>query len=718
MGRCQQRFKPEDLPNQTNLIRLSGERLEDLRMKGILLFSPLLVSLPTTLSRKQLHKNSCKMKKRFFVLAAVIISNQLQAQLVPIVQEDTTSKYLDELVITANKFPNKTSLTGKVITVITKEQLERSGGKDLSQILTEQAGVYIGGANSNSGKDKSIYLRGAGIDHTLITIDGVPLYDPSGIGGNFDIRNISVATVERIEILKGSQSTLYGSDAIAGVINIITKKAGDKSMNGSGQFSYGSYKSLRSSTGVSGRKDKLDYNVNYSLHKTGGINEAAGNSTNTDKDGYTQTSVSAGLGLQASKNIRIQPYIRFTKINGDLDQGAFVDELDYTYKQKSIQAGVRNEFSFGKTKINLLYSFNSINRAYIDDSIKSRNGFDLYSKGVYKGQEHFADAFAHFTLSTKIKLTTGIDFRHSVSDQQYLSIGFFGPYASNYSSDSLKQNQTSLYAALNYNGKNGFNVELGNRLNIHSEYGSHDVFNINPSYLFNKKVKLFANLSSGYRTPSLYQLFSEYGNKKLHPEAAITFEGGLQYYATDKKLNGRFVAFKRNVKDIIFFYYNSNTFQSQYINQDKQRDHGVELEASFTIDRNTTVKSFFTYVTGEITTKTGAGKDSTYFNLLRRPKTCFGFNISSHITKDLFISSNLSAFGKRQDVYFDAQNFQTINTTLKSYSLWDVYAEYSFWKNKIRLFADFRNILDRKYTEVSGFNTQGFNGSGGVRFNF
>jgi vitamin B12 transporter len=651
------------------------------------------------------------MKKHFFVLAAVIISSQLQAQ-------DTTSKNLDEVVITANKFPNKTSLTGKVIIVITKEQLERSGGKDLSQILTEQAGIYIGGANSNPGKDKSIYLRGAGIDHTLITIDGVPLYDPSGIGGNFDIRNISVATVERIEILKGSQSTLYGSDAIAGVINIITKKAGNKPVNGSGLLSYGSYKSFRGSAGVSGRENKIDYNVNYSLHKTGGINEAAGNSANADKDGYTQSSVTAGLGLQAGKNIRIQPYVRFTKINGDLDQGAFVDELDYTYNQKSLQAGVRNEFSFGKTKLNLLYSFNSINREYIDDSIKSRNGFDLYSKGVYKGHEHFADAFAHFTLSDKIKLTTGIDFRSSVSDQEYLSVGFFGPYATKYSSDSLKQKQVGLYAALNFNGKNGFNVELGNRLNIHSEYGSHDVFNINPSYLIHRKVKLFANLSSGYRTPSLYQLFSEYGNKQLNPEAAITFEGGLQYYAPDKKFTGRIVAFKRNVKDVIFFYYNPNTFQSQYINQDKQKDHGLELELIYAFSKNTTVKAFYTYVTGEVTTKTGTGKDSTYFNLLRRPKNSFGISFSSQVTKKLYISSNFSVFGKRQDAYFDSQTFQAVRTTLKAYSLWDIYAEYSCLKNKIRLFADLRNISDSHYTEVSGFNTQGFNGAGGVRFNF
>jgi len=659
------------------------------------------------------------MKKKFLIVTAAFISSQLTAQLVPMNREqDSTVKSLDEVVITANKYPNKTSLTGKVITVITKEQLEHSGGKDLSQILTEQAGLYIGGANSNPGKDKSIYLRGARIDHTLITIDGVPVYDPSGIGGNFDIRNLSLASVERIEILKGSQSTLYGSDAIAGVINIITKKAGLNPVSGTGVLSYGSFNSIRGSAGVNGKKNKLDYNVNYSLHTTDGINEAAGNASNADKDGYTQQNLTASLGVQATKNVRIQPYLRFTKINGDLDQGAFVDELDYTYHQKSVQAGVINEFNWGKTKLKLLYNYNTINREYVDDSVKSRNGFDTYSRGLYKGHEHFIDAYAHFTLNEKIKLTTGIDFRSSASDQEYFSVGYFGPNTSKYSSDSLNQSQVGLYAAANYHSHSGFNLELGNRLNIHSEYGSHDVFNINPSYLMNKKVKLSANISSGYRTPSLYQLFSEYGNKDLSPEAAVSLEGGLQYFSPDNKFTGRTVLFKRNVKDVIFFYFNPSTFRSQYINQDKQNDRGIELEATYTIKKKTTIKAFYTFVTGEITTKSSSGKDTTYFNLLRRPKNSFGIHISSQLTNRFFISSNFSFFGERSDAYFDPLTYRVVSTTLKSYGLWDVYTEYGFLKNKLRVFADFRNITDGKYTEVSGFNTSGFTGSTGMRFNF
>src|SRR6187549_414497 len=641
------------------------------------------------------------MKKKFLIVAAAFIGSQLSAQLVPTIREQDTS-LLDEVVITANKYPNKTSLTGKVVTIITKEQLERSGGKDLSQLLTEQVGIYIGGANSNAGKDKSLYLRGARVDHTLIAIDGVPVYDPSGIGSNFDIRNLVIDQIERIEILKGSQSTLYGSDAIAGVINIITRKVAAKSFSGNGLLSYGSNNSLRANAGINGKTGSVDYDLTYSFFDTKGINEAISTAPNPDKDAYQQNSLQAGIGIQAAKNVRIQPYFRYNKIDGDIDQGAFTDELDYTFAQTSYQAGVRNEFVFGKTKLNVLYNYNHIDRLYIDDSVKSQNGFDKYSRGSYKGMEHFIDAYIALPVgSGTSKLTAGADFRTSNTDQEFSSIGFYS-YSTKYSKDSLHHNQVGLYAALNINSKTGFNLELGNRLNIHSAYGSNYVFNINPSYLLNKKFKLFANLSSGYRTPSLYQLLSEYGNKDLKPESALTFEGGVQYFSADNKFSGRITGFKRDVKDAI-------AFQSKYINQDKQKDHGAELELSFKPTKNISLKAFYSFVDGKITTVQN-GKDTTYFNLIRRPKNSIGVNAGVKVTEKFFVSGNLSWFDKRKDAYFDGVTYQTVNVVLDSYILLDVYVEYAFCKNKLKVFADLRNISDAKYSETAGFNTLGFNG--------
>ena len=648
------------------------------------------------------------MKKKIFIAAAVLISSYAQAQ-------DST-KLLDEVVITATKFPLKTSATGKVLNVITQEELQKAGGRDITQLITEKTGVYINGFNSNIGKDKSVYVRGANPAFTLITIDGIPVYDASGIGGNFDLRNMAIDNVERIEILKGSQSTLYGSDAIAGVINIITKKGGTKALGVNGLASYGSNNTFRGNMGVNGTKDKIDYSVNYSNTTTKGINETI--SVNGDRDGYNQNSIQANIGFKPTNKVYLQPFFRYTQVNGDIDQGAFTDEQDYTYKQKSTQLGIKSAVDLNKGKLNILYSHNIIDRVFIDDSIKSRNGFDAYSKGAYKGKEHYIEAFAGIDLNKTVKLTVGGDFRASNSDQLYNSIGFFGPFKTALGKDSLKQNHVGLYVAATIATQKGFNIEFGNRLNIHSEYGSNYVFNINPSYLINNKVKLFTNLSSGYRVPSLYQLYSEYGNKQLKPEASLNTELGVQYFSKNNQFNARVVYYNRTIKDVMFFYFNSTTFQAQYINQDKQKDNGLELEAAYTGVKNLSLKGFFNFVDGNISTKTGAGKDTTFFNLLRRPKTSFGLNIGYQVTKQLYVSTNIAAFGKREDAYFDNTTFTTKYVTLQNYALLNLYTQFSFNKNKVTVFVDVRNILDSGYIEVSGYNALGTTFFGGVRFNF
>ena len=223
--------------------------------------------------------------RKIFAVTALIVSSQLQAQSLPQERNDS----LENITLTANKFSTKTTETGKVVVTINRQQIEKAGSRDLSQVISELGGVYINGSNNNAGKDKSIYLRGAKVDYTLITIDGIPVYDATGIGSNFDIRYFPVDMVERVEIVKGSQGTLYGSDAIAGVINIITRRGGTGKANLSGVMHYGSYNSLRTNAAISGSVSKVDYTVGYSHFETAGFSEArqpASATVSFDKDSY------------------------------------------------------------------------------------------------------------------------------------------------------------------------------------------------------------------------------------------------------------------------------------------------------------------------------------------------------------------------------------------------------------------------------------------------
>ena len=131
--------------------------------------------------------------KKIFVTSILLVGIQFAKA-----QTDSSGNLLDDVVVTATKSPKKLSETGKVITVITKEQIERSGSKDLSQILNEQVGVTVNGATSNPGKDKSVFLLGATDKYTLILLDGIPLNEPAGVGGSFDMRLLSLDNIEQI----------------------------------------------------------------------------------------------------------------------------------------------------------------------------------------------------------------------------------------------------------------------------------------------------------------------------------------------------------------------------------------------------------------------------------------------------------------------------------------------------------------------------------------
>jgi vitamin B12 transporter len=127
------------------------------------------------------------------------------------------------------------------------------------------------------------------------------------------------------------------------------------------------------------------------------------------------------------------------------------------------------------------------------------------------------------------------------------------------------------------------------------------------------------------------------------------------------------------------------------------------------------LKAIYNFVTGKITTKQN-GKDTTYFNLLRRPKSTFNFFVGSQLTKALYVSAQLNAVGERKDVYYDPATFVPQSITLKSYVLVNFYAEYALSNNRLKIFADLRNILNKDYSDIYGYNTAGLNAYGGIRF--
>ncbi|MDB5198938.1 MAG: hypothetical protein JWO92_901 [Chitinophagaceae bacterium] len=649
------------------------------------------------------------MKKKILFVAACITGSTLFAQLAPQLREDTT-KTLDPVIITANKIAQKQSTTGKVITVITKEQIEKSTGKTLSEVLNQQVGITISGANNNFGTNQSLYIRGAHAANTLILLDGVPVYDASGETSQFDISNFSLFNIERIEILKGAQSTLYGSDAVAGVVNIITKKGGDKSFNVNGMLSAGSYNTYKGSAAINGKNKKGEtYFISYSKINSKGFS-AAYDSTgknNFDKDGFNQDAFLGNYGFKPLENLHARVYGNYSNSKADIDAGAFTDDKDYTYKYRNLQAGSEVKYSLHNTCIIFNYNYNWYDRNYLDDSTDV-GGFSKYQKGNYKSSSHFTELYANFKLNKNIGLLAGVDYRHNATDQDYFYFPNFGFLSPPISHDSAKTKQFSTYTSLSFKFENGFNAELGGRWNNHNIYGNNFTYSFNPSY-YKDNFKVFANISSGYRVPSLYQLYSEFGNKKLKPETSTNIEGGLQFLK--ENINARIVLFKRDIKNVFAFYTDPVTYAGKYINEDKQKDHGVETELSLRISRHINLSANYTYVTGEISTKDFAGRDTTYENFYRKPSQTFNFTISYQAMKELFLSTHFKIISKFYEAQYAAAPYQ-----MKGYYTLDVYGEYKF-NNNFKVFADLQNITNQKYFDIRGFNSKQFNFNAGINLN-
>jgi vitamin B12 transporter len=639
------------------------------------------------------------MKRRFFAVAAVLISSHA------IAQDSTRAKQLDEVVITANKVPQKQSTTGKVISVINKEQIERSAGRTVGQLLNEQAGITIAGALNNAGTNQTVFMRGAASGRTLILIDGIPVNDPSMINNEFDINLVSLNDVERIEICRGAQSTLYGSDAIAGVINIITVKNNiSKPVNVKTTVSAGSFSTFRGNAQVYGKLGKLTYTTRYAKLKTKGFS-AAYDSTGKggfEKDAYNGDVANAALQYQIVPAFSVKTFLQYSRYKNDIDAGIFTDERDYTISNKSIMAGAG--FRYQKNNVNITgnYQYSEINRGYLNDSAHVP-GFSKYSSDDYFGKNQFAEVYANIALGGGFSLLQGADYRYSSMNNQFLSISSFGPFETEFK-DTV-QSQASAFLSLFYNSLNEkINIELGGRLNVHSRYGSNATYTFNPSFNISRNFRLFASVATGFKAPTLYQLYSSYGRQDLKPEKSTNYEFGIQQ--RHQRITSRVVYFHRKITDGLDF----NNILFEYFNYNKQTVNGVEVETSMEPVKGLFFSINYTYINPEEKTQSRITfQDTTYKHVLKRPQHNVNANIGYSILEGLYVSVT----GKYVSDRFDVGGYRKADAPLDSYFILGAYAEYRLNKS-FKIFADAQNITDKQFFDVRGFNSIPFVINAGV----
>ncbi|MFY8003367.1 MAG: TonB-dependent receptor plug domain-containing protein, partial [Chitinophagaceae bacterium] len=410
--------------------------------------------------------------KKMLLLFAVASQGSLFAQKIP---NDTISiQTLDPLVVTANKFPQKQSTTGKVITVIDKKTINQNAGKTVAQLLNEVAGITVNGALNNAGTNQTLFLRGASSGRTLILMDGIPVFDASQINNEFDLNQLSLNNVESIEVCKGPQSTLYGSDAVAGVVNIITVPQNvTKPLQGSFTNSFGSYGTLKSALQLYGKQGKWQYNTRISGMKTNGFSAAhdsVGNK-NFDADAYKGTNAMASITYQANKNWQWRNFVHTNYYRSDADAAAFADKKNFYVKHRNTLLGTSIQNQTTKYKWQVNYQYNYQTRFFNDNA--DVVGATSFSTNSFQSKSHFAEAFGNIRLAKQWEVLVGVDYRHNTMRNNYSSMSVWGPFKSQFNDTSIQQ--LSAYSSLLFkSGK--WHVELGGRWNNHSKYGNNSTF--------------------------------------------------------------------------------------------------------------------------------------------------------------------------------------------------------------------------------------------------
>ncbi|MEY4739377.1 MAG: hypothetical protein RLZZ05_761, partial [Bacteroidota bacterium] len=341
------------------------------------------------------------MTKNFLMACLLLASTGAKAQ-------SDSSKQLNEIVVTANRFPQKQVNTGKVMTVINKQEIERSPYASLGELLARQSGITIIGANNAPGTNNDLYVRGGGTGKTLVLVDGFPAYDGSTIRSTFDLNFLPLGEVERIEILKGGQSTLYGSDAVAGVVNIITRK------NESGKpavglhLNAGSFGARSMDLSSSGTTKNIRYKLQYTRSSADGFSAALDTSRNKnfDKDGMKQSFLLAQFSSASKSKWSWNTGMQWSKYKNELDQSAFKDAKDFTVQNQNLQfnAGIARKLDKGILRLN--YSLNNSSRNYLDDSLDI-TGFAKFIQSDYKGRSSYLEALGNVDLSKHVKLLIG-----------------------------------------------------------------------------------------------------------------------------------------------------------------------------------------------------------------------------------------------------------------------------------------------------------------------
>jgi len=598
-------------------------------------------------------------------------------QAAQLTQEEQT---LPRLIVTADRVANDASQVSADATVITRAEIEQSQQSSVADLLRGQAGIHVA-ATGGPGKATSVFIRGGNSGHTLVLIDGVRV--GSATIGSFDWGNLSTADIERIEIVRGPQSSLYGADAMGGVIQIFTRK-GKKGSQITGHAEAGSYNTVSGSSSVSGATDAgVNYALTVNTLRTDSVSAAA---KGIENDPYRQTTVSGRLALPVGKG-EVELLARNVDGRTSLDGGfPFGDVLNYTSNTRQSVMSARLNYPL----TDYLESTLQLSRSL--DEVIGRDPAGGFNNSDFRTRINQITWQNHLDLDA-VSLLIGLDIHQDKGNSGSARFTRSLTQKAGFASLAWHVAMVDLNGSARYDS----NTASSNKTTYRAGLAVHPL----------NGLKLTANYGTGFKAPSINDLYfpaSAFsgGNPNLKPETSRGWDVGLHYKYRSEGASAAFdvVWFDQRYRDLIVWQGPPPSFFFSPVNIGRAHTRGLELSARVHVG--------FAYLQG-MYTFLNARDSATHDLLPRRARDkgniTAGFNqagINAEVSW-LFVGPRFSSTGNRKP--------------MKGYHKTDVRVSYAINK-QWKLTARVDNAGDKIYEEVSGYGVLGRAWYGGVSASF
>ena len=628
------------------------------------------------------------MTKFFLLLSAATIAAPAYAKDIPDVDAP-------EIVVTATRAAQPLSEIGQAVTVIDRAEIERRQTTIVSDLLATTPGVTVT-RNGTIGALTSVRIRGAEADQTLVVIDGVRVNDPSSTGGGFNFGNLLSSSVERIEVLRGPNSVPWGSQAIGGVVNIITA-APTEGIQARANAEYGYADSVFASAGVSGKSGPVSGSLTGGYLRTDGISSAA---SGTERDGYRQYGATGRVGVEFAPGIGLdlRGYFADSKVEIDdgFDPNTFVvaDSLAYGTTQELYgYAGLHANLADGRFNNRVEFTIADINR---DNYAQPGGDVTFLGRGRSERYEYQGD----FRPLDQVRVVAGVERENSRFND-----------GSTFAGTGI----TSVYGQLIVKPLDILTITGGVRNDDHDDFGSHTTFGANAALALRTGTTVRASYGEGFKAPTLYQLFSDYGNRGLDPETARNFDIGVEQAFLGNRARVGVTYFNRRTRNQIDFRDCSpaelttagsicaNRPFGVYDNVARADADGVEFTLALRPVDALTLTANYSYIDTE---NRSIGSDFGN-DLARRPKQTASVDADYRFAFGLSVGGTVTMVG---DSFDDAAN----TVRLDGYALAGVRVEMPI-TDQIALYGRVDNLTDSRYETVAGYGNYGRAAYGGVR---